>query len=103
MPVDAVVEPCLDIDEISFQNSLTLSPNPNNGSFEVSYALLSSSQVQLSVFDQLGNEILNMTFDDTKGSNNHPVKIKKLASGMYSVRFTHNGKSHTKRFIKTNE
>jgi len=101
--VDAVVEPCLDIDEISFQNSLTLSPNPNNGSFEVSYALLSSSQVQLSVYDQLGNEILKMTFDDTKGSNKHPVKIKKLASGMYSVRFNHDGKSHTKRFIKTNE
>jgi hypothetical protein len=103
VPVDAVVEPCLDVDEISFQNSLTLSPNPNQGSFEVSYALLTSSQVQMEVYDQLGNEILNLIFDDTKGNKNHPVQIKNLASGMYSVRFTHDGKSHTKRFIKTNE
>jgi hypothetical protein len=57
----------------------------------------------MEVYDQLGNEILNLIFDDTKGNKNHPVQIKNLASGMYSVRFTYDGKSHTKRFIKTNE
>ena len=50
--VDAVVEPCLDLGEISFQNSLALSPNPNNGSFEVSYTILKSSKVDMEIFDQ---------------------------------------------------
>jgi hypothetical protein len=101
--VDAVVEPCLNINEISFQNSLSLSPNPNNGSFEVSYSLLSTSIVQMEIFDQTGKEILNVSYEDSKGIANHMVKVDNIASGTYSVRFTYDGKSHTKRFINTNE
>ena len=101
--VDAVVEPCLDLGEISFQNSLALSPNPNNGSFEVSYTILKSSKVDMGIFDQFGNEILKKKFDDMPGTVHHHVSLKNLASGIYSVRFVYDGKSHTKRFIKTNE
>ena len=101
--VDAVIEPCLSLDEALFQNSLSLSPNPNNGYFEVSYELLAATDIQMEIFDQLGNEIININYNDAKGIVNHQVKVKNLASGMYSVRFTHDGKSHNKRFIKTNE
>ena len=62
-----------------------------------------ASSVQMEIFDQFGNEILMMNYDDDKGLANHQIKVNNLASGIYSVRFTYDGKSHTKRFIKTNE
>ena len=57
----------------------------------------------MEVFDQFGNDILKKKFDDMLGTVNHHVSLKNLASGIYSVRFIYDGKSHTKRFIKTNE
>jgi hypothetical protein len=101
--VDAVVDPCVELHEISFQSSLSLSPNPNNGNFAVSYELLKSAQVEIEIYDQAGNEVGSFDYMDTKGSVNHNISIEHIAPGVYSVRFIYSERSHTKRFIKTNE
>lgn len=101
--VEAVVEPCVDVNEISFQNSITLSPNPNNGTFDASYKLLNSGSVLLEIYDMQGNEIMTKKYLNLKGNVSHSIKLKNLSNGVYSARFTYDGKSHTKRFIKTNE
>jgi hypothetical protein len=103
IPVDAVVEPCLDLHEVAFQSSLSLSPNPNNGDFVVTYELLKSAEVDIQIFDQAGNEVMSFDYSDLKGLVNHHIEAKNIAPGVYSVRFVYNEKSHTKRFIKTNE
>ena len=101
--VDAVVEPCVELHEIAFQSSLALSPNPNTGNFVVSYELLKSAQVEVEIYDQAGNEVVAFQYIDDNGSVNHNISIEHIAPGVYSVRFVYNDRSHTKRFIKTNE
>ena len=101
--VDAVVESCVELHEITFQSSLSLSPNPNNGNFEVSYELLKPAQVEIEIYDQAGNRVISFDYIDNKGSVNHNISIDHIAPGVYSVRFIYSERSHTKRFIKTNE
>tara|TARA_B100001287_G_C22619196_1_gene499140 strand:- start:675 stop:1217 length:543 start_codon:yes stop_codon:yes gene_type:complete len=101
--VDAVVESCLELHEVEFQSSLSISPNPNNGKFTASYNLLKSSEVVLEIYDQAGNEVVSFDYMDNEGSINHNISIEHIAPGVYSVRFIYNERSHTKRFIKTNE
>ncbi len=101
--VDAVVEPCVDLNEISFQNSILLTPNPNDGKFSISYNLLNSGNVELEIYDALGHEVYHKTFKDVKGNVSHQIKLKNLSEGIYSARCTYDGKSHTKRFIKSHD
>ena len=55
--------------------------------------------VQLAVFDILGNSVMNLSSEVTSGDNLIPINVQALPSGIYVVDIT-NGKSHyTEKFI----
>ncbi len=99
--VDAVVNPCAGIGEnIVFNNSISLSPNPNNGNFDVSFELKNTGDVQLEVLNLIGQNVNQMTIKGISGKIKQNVDCKNLSKGVYLLNITYEGKRYTRRFIK---
>jgi hypothetical protein len=99
--VDAVVETCAGIGEnIVFNNSISLSPNPNNGNFDVSFEIKNTGDVQIEVLNLIGQNVNQMTFKGLSGKIKQHVDCKNLSKGVYLLNIIYEGKSYTRRFIK---
>jgi len=99
--VDAVVEPCSAIGEnIAFSNSINLSPNPNNGSFDVSFELKNTGDVKIDILNLVGQEVNQFSLNGMTGKIKQHVECKNLSKGVYLLNITYEGKQYTKRFIK---
>ncbi len=73
-----------DIAELNNVQSLSIFPNPNNGSFIVSLQLTSESAIQLQLLDGVGREVWkqNVAATDHVQVNCHPTK---LPAGFYQL------------------
>jgi hypothetical protein len=99
--VDAVVEPCASIGEnIVFNNSISLSPNPNNGNFDLSFELKNTGDVQIEVLNLIGQHVNQLSLKGVTGKIKQNVDCKNLSKGVYLLNITYEGKRYTRRFIK---
>jgi hypothetical protein len=99
--VDAVVNPCAGIGEnIVFNNSISLSPNPNNGNFDVSFELKNTGDVKLEVLNLIGQNVNQIAINGISGKIKQNVDCKNLSKGVYLLNITYEGKRYTRRFIK---
>jgi len=99
--VDAVVNPCAGIGEnIVFNNSISLNPNPNNGNFDVSFELKNTGNVTLEVLSLIGQNVNQMAIKGISGKIKQNVDCKNLSKGVYLLNITYEGKRYTRRFIK---
>jgi subtilisin-like proprotein convertase family protein len=68
-----------------FENvSFVLYPNPNQGSFTISFESESQKGVQIVVHDILGKRVYDKTFEST-GTFNQNIQLPNAASGIYLV------------------
>lgn len=71
-------------------------PNPFNPSTMIRFTLPVSGNVELAVFNTIGQLISSSTINGTSGLNTFTFKADGLASGIYLYQLTFNGKSVTK-------
>ena len=63
-----------------------ISPNPNNGAFNVSFASPSVTQLQLTVIDNTGRLIISTPVNTTVGQNKASINLSQgLKKGVYYV------------------
>ena len=88
------------IDEVWGNAIVGIFPNPAKELATVNYfSVQEDMNVQLAVFDILGNRVMNLSSEVTSGDNLIPINVQALPSGIYVVDIT-NGKSHyTEKFI----
>jgi hypothetical protein len=92
-----IVFPSIDcttgIKENGLETNFTLSPNPNNGEFEI------SSDYQLNKI-QISNISGQLLYNENTSSKNHKVNLKSLDPGIYFVRiFSKNEISSVKKVL----
>ena len=85
---------------IVFNNSISLSPNPNNGNFDVSFELKNTGDIQLEVLNLIGQNVNQMAIKGISGKIKQNVDCKNLSKGVYLLNITYEGKRYTRRFIK---
>ena len=75
-------------------------PNPTNENASVEFYLAAESQVTISLFDLAGREVMAI-LNNNIAQGNHIVNLNadKLAAGVYTCRFTVNGKSEYTKFV----
>ncbi len=77
--------------DITYEKSLQakavgISPNPSNGSFKVNFASPASTQLQLTVIDNLGRMVSSTMVNATTGNNTVSVSLNEtLKKGVYYV------------------
>ncbi len=93
------VKVCSSIGDISTLNSLDIYPNPTNGQFTVNLNTLPVSEMQITVCNVTGAQVYSTILQNPNGSVQLPVDISGVASGVYQVKLTANGKSISRSIV----
>ncbi len=72
-------------------------PNPATNILTLAYKQFGNSNIQITVTDILGKEVL---ISESKNTQRINVNIVELSSGVYFIKLTSEGKSTTKKFVK---
>lgn len=63
-----------------------LYPNPNNGQFMLDYNGVQSEQLNVSVLDMTGRQLMNFDWQVTAGINQKNISLNQLPAGTYGLR-----------------
>lgn len=88
----------LSVDEFEW-NNLLVYPNPNNGSFTISFNLLDSSLVTIQVYDLRGRRIFNNNYQQVSGTFKEAINLDTVQSGVYLLNITNGTQTATKKII----
>lgn len=78
-------------------SAIVLYPNPNNGSFTLSFSSFENETVKVTVSDLLGRTISTQTIEAHNGINTLPMNLE-LAAGQYFVKLEGNTNTNVTRF-----
>lgn len=73
------------IDELGFLSSLSVSPNPSNGSFQLAWAGAQGQDLEVSIFDGQGRMVSSHVFVNQMGSNRVAMDLTGVANGVYQL------------------
>ncbi len=78
-------------------------PNPITSSANVEISLTKSSEIHLSIFNQMGQMVYQLSETKSSGSHIIPVKTDNLQNGFYTLQIqTTDGAKVVKKFVKIN-
>jgi hypothetical protein len=87
-------------DEAIAKNDISLSPNPTNGPLQVQYTLKEASSVSLSIYNNLGERLMNQVISDLGvGEQQAFFNLQELANGIYFLELEVNGMTSSKRIV----
>ena len=89
----AYVDPCVNIEENNV-TEFTISPNPNNGSFEI-YMPNITYKTAIEILDLNGKTI----YKNTINNKNQKVNIENISRGVYIITANQNGNVKTEKLI----
>lgn len=73
------------INENEFSESVIISPNPGNGTFQLGFSLVQAQEIQIIVYDQLGRNVYSQRGNAAGGAYSTTMDLSSLSSGVYSV------------------
>jgi len=100
VPVQAVVASCAGVGEnIPFQRSLKVAPNPNNGQFNVQFTTNYNGTLYVEMLNLIGQRVYKHTVDHHEGLNKFSVDGTSLSKGVYLMNVHFEGKNYTSRIV----
>ncbi len=96
------VKPATGIDNnLSKNNALEISPNIVSAKATVTYTILKQETISISIFDNLGNEVVTVLKNQSKtaGTYNVDLDAMRLQSGIYFVKMDTENGVVSKRFV----
>ena len=91
------IAPNLANSEFEFEN-FALYPNPNNGSFKISFITNNTEEVKITINDIRGRKIFAETYQN-KGIFNQEIALDKVQSGIYLVSILNGENKTVKRIV----
>ena len=74
-------------------------PNPASGEINIEVSASQASEMSISIYNIMGQNVMNQSVSLTTGMNTRPVNISELNSGIYFVTVKANGFENTMKFI----
>jgi hypothetical protein len=88
----------LGIDKPAEENKLAIYPNPTNGSFNVSIELIKTNDIEIVVYNIVGQEISHKKIENTMGGI-YNMDLSHHAEGVYFIHIKSNNYSIVKNII----
>jgi hypothetical protein len=76
------------ISEANLQVGLNVYPNPNDGAFEISFAMYDKDDVTISIENVIGQEVFNERITNASGTIHRAFNLSKQGSGNYFIKIT---------------
>ena len=87
------------IDNIAFDNSISIFPNPNNGTFRIVAQTSTQKAVQLKLFSAIGQLVYSEQMLPVANKIEKDVSVGSIAAGIYLLQITVNNKPSYKKLI----
>ena len=96
---DSITLTTVGLEELGDGNSMSIYPNPNNGSFDLSILLSQNANVELVVTNELGQKIYSKTVGEIVGSTVETIDLGNVESGIYFATLVVNEVPYVSKFI----
>lgn len=87
------------IQDVSNFDNFTLSPNPNEGSFNISLSSDSTNDVSIIVYDMIGRQIFSKEYINNQSLFNQKISLNSLQPGVYFVNVSDGIKFNSEKII----
>jgi hypothetical protein len=84
---------------VSKLTNLNIYPNPSNGNINLNYFLSGNGNIQITIFDELGQVVYDNTETRAAGNNKEQLNLENLSAGIYSIRLQTNGGTTVKKMV----
>lgn len=85
------------IDVIDNEIKLSVSPNPNNGQFQLQFETRTKDNLQISLVNSIGQSMFNERTPGFIGKYNKSISLSNLSIGMYILKIQHGSKVYVKK------
>lgn len=79
-----------DLEDISWVNAFTVSPNPNEGEFTITFETSITDDYTLEVYNAVGQLVFTKAFPQFNGAYRQPFSVTGFATGIYTIRLRSN-------------
>ena len=85
-------------------NTISVFPNPSSSYVTIQYALVQSTDIQITLYDIIGNKVQEIESSEyhNKNRHNHVLKTDYLSSGVYFIKVSIDGSENTIKLIVSN-
>ncbi len=79
------------------EGEFAIYPNPNKGLFKVRFPLLTTDEIEMTIFDASGRKIKKQLLE--KGKQEFVIDIQGVSKGIYLIKFNQNGSSYSRTIV----
>jgi len=79
--------------------ALTVTPNPNNGVFQLGFYFATPDNTTITLTSTLGQHLYTANYPNFSGQFSQQIQVPNLASGMYVLEIMHGGTKYLKRIL----
>ncbi len=94
-PYTVTAIPVVDPREIG----LVVSPNPNNGIFNLSFEVTTKADLSIEIVSASGQRVYNSTYKDFTGKFSKQIVVDEVSSEFYILKIIHNKKSYLQKLL----
>jgi hypothetical protein len=87
------------VDVIAREIKLKVSPNPNNGVFNLSFEVNSKADLSIDLFSASGQRVYNSSYPNFTGQFSQEIRIPNLSSEFYLLKIQHNKKTYVQKVL----
>lgn len=87
------------IDVLAREIKLQVSPNPNNGVFNLSFEVTSKADLSIDLLSASGQRVYNSSYPGFSGKFSKQIQIDKVSSEFYLLKIQHNKKTYVQKIL----
>lgn len=87
------------IDVIAREIKLNVSPNPNNGIFNLSFEVSGKADLSIELLSASGQRVYNSSYPGFSGKFSRQIRIDQVSSEFYILRIQHNKKTYLQKIL----
>lgn len=97
---EITIEASTSVNNIDILSAVSINPNPNNGDFILSMNALVSGDLEIDIYNILGQKVKKDIFKISTGQNNKSILIENQPSGAYFIMLRNGNQSNVMKFLK---
>jgi hypothetical protein len=87
------------IDETAREINLTVSPNPNNGVFNLSFKVTTKADLTIEILSASGQRVYNSKHKDFTGTFSKKITVDAISSEFYILKIQHDKKTYLQKLL----
>jgi len=97
--INVFVTEAVEIQESELAKTLNVYPNPTNSDFHISFVQEQTSDINISVFNTVGQKVAEKTLENQSGAVHETFDFSAMSKGLYFVKINSTSGSATKRLL----